>query len=361
MTRYLTPLARRTALAALSASALLAIAACGSSASSSSGGTAASGSTTTNMTFMTDFNAGGLYAPLVYGIDSGIYKAAGINLTIQYGKGSSITASSIAQGQATVGDVSLASLATAVGKGAKVEAVGMFTGTAEFGIFVPRSSGITTVAGLKGKTLIQSSGGAVSQLLPVVLQKNGLSASDVKIVTVGTTAALSSYEDGQADGLAYGIPNADPTVQKTRASTVLSYSENGAAEPGYGLTFADSYVKSNPNLVRAFLTATYKSIAGALQNGSTAVSDFQKANPTLQASVIQGQFDAYKQYMCSPSQSKAGQPLGEPNTSDLSSGFALMHQYQGVPASVTPSSVVTSQFFSGGTPVSTLKCPISSS
>jgi NitT/TauT family transport system substrate-binding protein len=360
MNRYLTPLARRTALATLAASGLLAIAACGSSASSSGGGTAASGSTT-NMTFMTDYNAGGLYAPLVYGIDSGIYKAAGINLTIQYGKGSSVTASSIAQGQVTVGDVSLASLAAAVGQGAKVEAVGMFTGTAEFGIFVPQSSGITTVGGLKGKTLIQTSGGAVSQLLPVVLQKNGLSASNVKIVTVGTTAALSSYEDGQADGLAYGIPNADPTVQKARASTVLSYADNGAAEPGYGLAFADSYVKSNPNLVRAFLAATYKSIAGALQNESTAVSDFQKANPTLQASVIQGQFDAYKQYMCSPTQSKAGQPLGEPNTSDLNVGFALMHQYQDVPASVTPSSVVTSQFFSGGTPVSTLKCPIAGS
>ena len=66
-------------------------------------------------------------------------------------------------------------------------------------ILVSASSGISSVADLKGKTVAYTSGTSSQYLLLEALEKNGLSASDVKWVDMKQSNALLAFEKGKVD------------------------------------------------------------------------------------------------------------------------------------------------------------------
>ena len=87
---------------------------------------------------------GGLHVPFDYGKDLGYYKAEGIDLAINEGRGSGNTVQVVAAGSDTFGMADSGSLALAATKGAEVRAVMSLLNTAGFGVISRADAGIRT-------------------------------------------------------------------------------------------------------------------------------------------------------------------------------------------------------------------------
>lgn len=135
---------------------------------------------------------------------------------------------------------------TAIAGGVPVKAVAALQSSgAGTAILVQKDSTVTSVAGLKGKTIVVSSakGSVAQELLAYALAKAGLSYSDVNVEYLLPAAALAAFSAHKIDVWAtFGVYQ--DTAQLAGARTLVD-GENGLTS-GVGLISATSQVLDNP-------------------------------------------------------------------------------------------------------------------
>ena len=117
----------RTAVLATVAAASLALTACGGSSQPES--TAAGSEESKPVTLMLDRYPYGEHAPFYYGLQEGIFKEHGIDLTIKAGQGSTKTVQASGQGQVDFGGADTPAVLANVDKGVKVKSLGVYLQT----------------------------------------------------------------------------------------------------------------------------------------------------------------------------------------------------------------------------------------
>jgi len=346
---------RVLAVTAVGVAALFAATACSSSSSSS--GTTATGSSKslTTISFLTNYISTQEYTALVYGEDQGYFADAGVKVDLEYGSGSSTTAAALGAGKADMGDVAASVLAISVGQGVPITGVASLEGRNTYGFIVPTSSGITSVAGMKGKSVLVSTGTAQETLMPAVLKAAGLSTSAVSETTVAASARVSSYKEGKGDATAEVLPSELAIIGSSRPSAAISWSSY-LAIPSSVFVVNNSYLRAHASTVREFLTAYYRSLTAAFKNESAADAAYAKSEPLQDATANAQAWSNWKSYICSSAQTSSGETLGYPNTSDWTNLLKFAQSYEGVPNSVTLKDLVTDEFFTGSDSVSSTSC-----
>jgi len=138
----------------------------------------------------------GSHAGFAYGKDKGLYKAAGIDLDIRSGNGSSSAHRLVANKDSHFAYGSCAAMVNLAAKGAPIVSVGVIDATGTEAILVRPDSGVKTVQDLKGKKILTTANAGVNTFFPLVLQNNGMSVSDVNLTNVPDGALVSSYLQG---------------------------------------------------------------------------------------------------------------------------------------------------------------------
>ncbi len=347
---------RRGVLIVSVASALVVLAGCSNSTATNSQSPASGTTALKTFTFRTEYLASGIDAPYLYALSHGYYKAEGLDFKLSYGKGSLYTAQDVGQGRSDGGDVSSGVAALAIAKGLPITVVGAYSAKSEIGFIVPKDSSITSIKDLAGKTVVTETGAPEELLLPAVWQLAGIPANSVHLLVVSAAIADSTYASGKGDAISESLPFGLPLVEKQRPSRVLPWADIGFVMPGYSFIVNKSLVQSDPAEVAAFLRATYKGLAGAMQHPAEAADLVMKANSTLDAGEVAAQWTGWIQYICTSAMKNAGEPIGYNDVSDWQSGLQLLAKYQGLTGSTNPADYVTNTFFSQGNPVSTTKC-----
>src|SRR6185295_9464499 len=119
-----------------------------------------------------NFLAGGPQAGFMYAKKLGYYKDAGIDLTIEEGKGSATTAQQVATNQTDVAFADAPAAMQIRSKGAPVKIVAPILQTNGFAIISIEGSGINTPKDLLGKRLAVQPGTAQTTLLDAILAEN---------------------------------------------------------------------------------------------------------------------------------------------------------------------------------------------
>ena len=165
---------------------------------------------------------------------------------------------------------------TAIAGGVQVKAVAALqssgTGTA---ILVQKGSSVTSVAGLKGRTVVVSSakGSVAEELLANALTKAGLSYSDVHVEYLLPAAALAAFNSHKIDVWAtFGVYQ--DTAQLAGARTLVD-GENGLTS-GIGLISATSQTLGD-SAKKAALADILKRINKALIWSTTHASQYASA------------------------------------------------------------------------------------
>jgi NitT/TauT family transport system substrate-binding protein len=210
--------------------------------------------------------------PIFIAIEKGFYKEEGLDVTLNYSKGSSDAARQLAAGNVEWGIFSSAATMQTVQRGFPLKAIMQVYYPDTFDVVVPESSDIKTMADMKGKVLGLSdlAGGEVPMARASVIEA-GLKPADVRMVVAGegdpTTVRslnekrIQAYAGAKRDLLllpAQGIP--------TRSITP----EAIAAFPGDALSVRAETFKKDPELLVKFIRATLKGRAWGMANADAA-------------------------------------------------------------------------------------------
>jgi NitT/TauT family transport system substrate-binding protein len=280
------------------------------------------------VSFRLNWYLGGLHVPFYYGKEQGFYKAEGIDLTINEGRGSANTVQVVAAGSDTFGLADSSSLIATAAKGAEVKSVMSLLNSTGYSVVSLASTGIKTPKDLEGKTFAVSPGDPLGQLFRALAAVNKLDMSKINFVQVDPAAKVVAVLEKRADGLLGGADDQFFLIKyKGQEPAALRYSENGANIVGMTILTQESTIKNKADMVRRFVRATVKSWEEAKKNPEAAVEAALKAKPDLNKQSTLDQLKVDIELLDSKySKGKIGMGAKE----DWDSTIALLKQYRDV-------------------------------
>ena len=222
-----------------------------------------------DVTFVTDFGFNGRHAYYYVALEKGYYKAAGLDVKIVRGQGSTDAVKQVASGTAQIGfaDTSAVIFAKA-NDNIPVKLVSIIYAKPPHAIYVLKDSGITKPKDLEGKKLADTAFSAMPKMFGAYAKAAGIDASKVTWVVAGSDALPGMLSLGRVDGIGqYTV--GEPLLQKAAAPkevVQLAYSDVGLDYYGSGIVTMDSTLQSNPDMVRRFVAATLHGLKDAMAN-----------------------------------------------------------------------------------------------
>lgn len=313
---------RRAGVGLALAGMLAAGAGCGGGQGQKSGG-----KPLTKVAYRGPFVTTGADAPYYYARKRGYYAAEGIDLQIRDSKGSSQAINDVSGGGSRFAMAAATNIILSVAQGQPVTAVATNLGRSSFGFFVPNSSGITSIKGLKGRSIAVTA--LVEPTMYAALSAAGLSKSDVNPVVADANALVTTYLSGKVDAM-YTVRHFLPLVAK-RPSTVLMQSDAGFNPPDYALVVARRTLDTEPELVRGFVRATLRGFQEAKKNPQAAVDALLAEHPELGRAQAIGTLRSALDFLCSPSQ--RGRPYGANVAADWTTTAKALKRFAGLQGS----------------------------
>lgn len=207
----------------------------------------------------------GEHAPFFLGKAKGFYADQGIDLEIQEGRGSAMTAQAVAAGTVQFGYFDVPTMIKAAAKGAPLVSVGVLLQKSPMSVMGFTDKGIRKPEDIKGKTVATTPGDSMSQIWPFFLQKTGLKESDFHTVSGDAQTKLNAVINGQADLLlGYSMDQSMKIKDATgKDVTPIMFADYGVNMVSSGIVVQKDLVTENPDLIRRFMAATTQSVEAA--------------------------------------------------------------------------------------------------
>lgn len=247
--------------------------------------------------FMIDWLPAGDKAAVYYGVEKGVFKEAGLDVTVMVGHGSSEVVTKLATGSTDVGTGGLAALMQAVaGEGVKVKALLPIYTKQPDSIFTPEGSGVTSLADLKGKTVATGTFSSSNVSWPLVLERNGLKAEDVKLLKVDPGALAPMLATGKVDAtigwLTVAPAFAAALKEGGKSLTVLPWSQYGFDGYGLSLFASDKFLTERPEVAKRLFGAYVKATQAAIADPAGAAAALKAMVPEIDEAVAEAQWKA---------------------------------------------------------------------
>jgi NitT/TauT family transport system substrate-binding protein len=259
---------RRIAAVAATLSVALLVSACGSSSSGSStkATTATTAAGATHLTI--GYSAWPGWFPLAVAEKEGLFAKAGLDVNLKYFVDYTASLDALVAGKVDVNAQTLNDTIFAVASGAKQKVVVVndnSTGNDE--IICDRS--ITSVEGMKGKTVAAEAGVVDHFLLLQGLTKHGMTEKDVAFKGVKTDAAAAAFAGGQFDCVAVFAPFTVQALQRAGSHVVFSSADFPGVIPDHFVATAKA--ASDTATMQKLVNAWYATLDWIAANHDAAV------------------------------------------------------------------------------------------
>lgn len=310
--------------------------------------TAGSSHAADQIRWLNDWLPAGDSATIYYGVASGIFEEAGIDVTIDSAKGSSDAITRVATGAADVVYSGLPALMQAKVQGdVPVTAVMSIYNTAPDAIVTYDGAGIDSFADLKGKTVATATFSSSNVMWPLILGKNGLKPEDVSLQKVDPGALGAMLATGKVDAAIAWVPTAvgfeGPLKQTGKTMEVLPWSDFGLESYGASVLFSDKLIETNPELVKRFVAAYIKAEKAAKADPRAAVEALHDVVPEVDVDLAEKQLEASLELTFNDISEKDG--LGSFEPGRLSATWDIVAEAQGLDKDgFNPAAAVDSSF-----------------
>lgn len=207
--------------------------------------------------------------PVFVAMEKGFYKAEGLDVTLNYSKGSSDAARQLAAGNADWGIFSSAATMQTVQRGFPLKAIMQIYYPDTFDIVVPADSPIKTMADMKGKIIGVSdlAGGEVPMTRASIVSAGLKEGGDVRLVIAGEgdPTTIRSFTEGRIQ--AYAGAKRDLLLIPAQGIKTRSITPSAiAAFPGDALLVRKETFEKDPETLKKFVRATLKGWAWGMAN-----------------------------------------------------------------------------------------------
>src|SRR5215831_13468308 len=214
------------------------------------------------------------HSPFYYAKAQGWYEKAGIDLTIETGKGSGVSALKVGSGGSPFGIADLATALVARSKGADVVALMSIYANTGQTFYWLKSYGVNGPKDFAGRKIGNPPGDASRVMWPAFAKAVGLAPDAVTFVNVGPTAKPAALKSHAVDIISDFYNSHDVKLREFGDDlSSLNWKEIGLNSYGNSIIVNGAFREKNPRLAEDFVRVTQKAYAAC-------VADFE---PCLKA------------------------------------------------------------------------------
>jgi NitT/TauT family transport system substrate-binding protein len=303
----------------------------------------------TKIRFSLDWIPGSVHAPFFIAYYKGYYKAEGLDVVIDRGKGSVGLVQQMASGVYDMGYPDISVLTDFDSKNPDKGFPMLMVGyeQAPAGVVFLKTSAITKPSQLEGKTLGAAASDAGFKLFPTFAHHSGFDAGKVKIQFIDPKLRETLLAKKEVDAIIGQIFN---TTLELKAKGIdpsevgsFLYRDHGLDLYGNGIAASPAFLKAQPDAVKAFIRASIKGFQDMVKDPEMAVEMTVKYEPLLNAGIERDRLKlAMDCCILTPNVRKDG--LGDVDKARLARGIAILVQGFELPSTPPPDAIFNSAY-----------------
>jgi len=276
--------------------------------------------------------------------EKGFYREAGLDVSITSGKGSGSTAQLVASKATQFGFADGYVVGNGVAKGMGLKSVGSIFRRNPAAIVVLADSGINKPKDLEGKTIAMTAGSAQFQQWPAFASGAGIDVSKIQVINIdpaGVGPALITGKVAAIGGFAQGyVPAIE--IRGKKEVRIFWFADAGVTVVSNGIVVHQDLLKSDPELVRAFVAPSIKGFLYGRKNPDEAVATVKKYLETIDPTITRRELELSWKTWVTPT--TKGKPLGWAAEGDWAETVNVLKHYGGVTTPLDPSALFTNEF-----------------
>lgn len=300
------------------------------------------------VTYQLDWLPGGDKAPIYVCIHQGFCADAGLEITLEPGRGSSEAITKIATGTSDIGSAGIEALMAArVTESVPVTAVMNIFNTGPHAFYTTTESGITTLADVKGKSVATSPFTSSNVFLPLVLEENGMTEADITLTKSDPGALGPLLMTGQSDAIIAWLTDVSryqgQANEAGKELVILPWADAGLELYSASLVASDTFLTERPDVAKRFIAAFKQSLEFANENPDAAAEAVAAIVPELNAEDVKGSWLDASKLAFNDVTTQFG--LGAFDPDRLAATWTRVAAAQGLdPAALDPETVVDRSF-----------------
>lgn len=290
----------------------------------------------TKVRFGLDWIPGSVHSPFFIALYKGYYKAEGLDVVIDRGKGSVGLVQQMASGVYDMGypDISVVTDFNSKNPNKAFPMLMVGYEQAPAGIAFLKASKITQPKEIEGKTLGAAANDGGFKLFPIFAKHAGIDIAKVKIQYIDPKLRETLLAKREVDAVIGQIFN---TVLELKAKGInedeigsFLYRDYGLDLYGNGVAASPTFLKEHPDAVKGFIRATIKGVQDMVKDPEMAVQMTLKYEPLLNANIERDRLKlAMKCCIITPNVLKEG--FGGVDKARLERSIAIVAQGYGLP------------------------------
>jgi NitT/TauT family transport system substrate-binding protein len=205
------------------------------------------------------------HSPFYYAKAQGWYGKAGIDLTIEVGKGSGVSSLKVGSGGSPFGIADLATTLVAKSKGADVVALMSIYANTGQTFYWLKSYGVNGAKDFPGHKIGNPPGDASRVMWPAFAKAAGIAPDAVSFVNVGPTAKIAALKSHTVDIISDFYNEHDLKVIEFGSDLgYVNWKDIGLNPYGNSLIVNGAYLQKNPKLAEDFVRISQKAFAACV-------------------------------------------------------------------------------------------------
>jgi NitT/TauT family transport system substrate-binding protein len=303
----------------------------------------AAASANEQLSIILNWTPGADHAPIYYALAEGWYEEAGIDLTVDIGRGSAMSAQAVGAGASAIGIAELGTAFVARSQGADLVAVMALYANAPFVFYWKKSSGIETVADFAGRTIGNPPADAARVMWPAFADAAGLAVDGVEFVNVAPQAKVPTLAAGQVDIISDFYNGHDLKIETFGDDLgFVRWSEIGLNPYGNSFIVNGDYLEANRETVAAFVEVTQRAYKACVDASEPCIDALVSSASGLDREQMVDQWGRVMELMADEHTTSVA--LGHLDADQVARTYELVETYFELTEPFDPAEAFTSEF-----------------
>ncbi|MEK9969920.1 MAG: ABC transporter substrate-binding protein, partial [Ferrovibrio sp.] len=281
--------------------------------------------------------------PYYYAKAQGWYEKAGLDVNIESGKGSGVSAQRVGAANTEFAIADMATALVAKSKGADLVAVMTVYANSPQGFYWLKSSGITGAKDFPGKKLGNPPGDASRVMWPAFAKQVGIATDSVTFVNITPQAKVASLKSKAIDITSDFYNEHDLKVREFGADLgFLAWRDIGLNLYGNSIIVNGAYLEKNKDKVAKFVSVSQKAFGACVADVSPCLKALMDSVSGLDEPNQRNQWNRIKELMTDST--TTGVALGAFDGKRLQSDYTLVKTYFGMEKDFDVAKVYSNDF-----------------